>query len=273
MKSLAVLIVSAVAIAAQQPATNNGKPSALGPRTPVRNSSAQQAPAGANTETADDPFPDELKAALDAEREWKRLDMSLNAQLEGAQVCTEEPTNLINDAASARVRSLAAFGDYYSKHESRWRDAANYALNTASDRAPDRSEIVSAIGALSREKADLERRQSALNASLAGQDSPEARKTIADLSAMIGRKTSQLARSEETLRLFDSAQDYLKQRREFARVRLREIAELIEDLKGESLLWEHLYRGMLHSWQLRCDKATPGPTSHDNGYWQTRGRI
>ena len=44
----------------------------------------------------------------------------------------------------------------------------------------------------------------------------------------------------------------------------------IEDIKGESLLWEHLYRGMLHSWQLRCDKATPSPTTHDNNYWRSR---
>ena len=87
---------------------------------------------------------------------------------------------------------------------------------------------------------------------------------------MIERKRSQLERSEETLRLFDTAQDYLKQRREFGRVRLREIAELIEDIKAEGMLWEHLYRGMLHSWELRCDKAIPRPGSFDNEIWRSK---
>lgn len=270
MKLIATLIISIGGLVAQQTTVNAGKPSPFGTRSQPHNAGDQQ-PVETSAAVADDPFADVLKTALDAEREWKRLDMSLNARLEGVGVCTLEPTNLINDASAARVRSLAAFGDYYSKHELRWRDAVSYAVNTAADRAPDRAEIGSAIGALRREKADLERRQADLTTSLARQDTSESRKTLADLGAMIARKASQLERSEETLRLFDSAQDYLKQRREFARLRLREIADLIEDIKGESLLWEHLYRGMLHSWQLRCDKATPNPTTHDSDYWRTRG--
>ena len=270
MKLIAILIVSAAGMVAQQTTGGAGKPSPFGARSQSRAASDRQ-PMETNADVAADPFADVLKTALDAERDWKRLDMSLNARLEGVGVCTVEPTSLINDASAARVSSLAAFGDYYSKHQSRWRDSMNYAVNTSADRAPDRAEIGSAIGTLRREKADLERRQTDLTTSLAGQDTSEGRKTLADLADMIARKTSQLERSEETLRLFDSAQDYLKQRREFARLRLREIADLIEDIKGESLLWEHLYRGMLHSWQLRCDKATPSPATHDTTYWRTRG--
>jgi hypothetical protein len=88
----------------------------------------------------------------------------------------------------------------------------------------------------------------------------------ADLAAMIARKTGQLARSEDTLKLFDQAQDYLKQRREFARIRLRELNELVEDVRAESTLWEHLYRGKLYSWQLRCDKATPPVEAFHTNY-------
>ena len=269
MKLIAIVVVSAVALAAQGTTSNSAKPSPFGSRPQSLGAVDQQQPDPVR-DVADDPYAAELKKALDAEREWKKLDMSLNMRLEGSGVCTSEPTDLINAAAAARVQSLAAFGDYYRKHESRWRDAMSYALNTAADRAPDRSEISSAISTLRREKADLERRQRDLSTSLAGQDTPEARKTSADLEAMIERKSSQLERSEETLRLFDSAQDYLRQRREFARVRLREIAELIEDIKAESLLWEHLYRGMLHSWELRCDKAIPSPTHHDADYWRSK---
>jgi hypothetical protein len=222
--------------------------------------------------TADDPYAAELKKAQDAEREWKRLDMSLSDRLEGVGVCTSDPANLISTTATARVQSLNAFGDYYRKHQARWREALNYSVNTAADRAPDRSEVLAAISTLDREKADLERRQRDLAASLAGQDTPEARKTSAELAAMVARKGSQLERSTETLRLFDSAHDYLKQRREFARIRLREIAELVEDIQAEGTLWKHLYNGILHSWELRCDKATPRPTPFDGEYWRTRKR-
>ena len=256
MKLIAILFVSVAALVAQEAGNNGRKPA--GPQ------------AETSADVAEDPFAPDLRKAQDAEREWKRLDMSLNGRLEGVGVCSSDPGNLIGATATARVQSLNAFGEYYKKHQGRWRDAMNYALHTAADRAPDRSEIQTATSTLRREKADLERRQHDLTASLAGQDTPEARKTSADLTAMIERKRSQLERSEETLRLFDTAQDYLKQRREFGRIRLREIAELIEDIKAEGTLWEHLYRGMLHSWELRCDKATPGPTPFDGDYWRTR---
>lgn len=257
MKLILILFASVAALVAQETDNNGRKPT--GPHVET-----------GGADIAEDPFAPDLKKAQDAEREWKRLDMSLNGRLEGVGVCTSDPSNLIGATATARVQSLGAFGDYYKKHQGRWREAMNYSLDTAADRAPDRSEILNATSTLRREKSDLERRQHDLTASLAGQDTPEARKTSLDLAAMIERKRSQLERAQETLRLFDSAQDYLKQRREFARIRLREIAELIDDIKAEGLLWEHLYRGMLHSWELRCDKAIPGPTRFDSDYWRTR---
>ncbi len=221
-------------------------------------------------ETVGDPHVAELKKAQDEERKWKSLDISLNHRLEGAGVCTSDPGNLIRETSTARVQSLKSFAAYFDLHRTRWRDSMDRSVGIASDRAPDRHEISTAIAALQREKADLERRQTGLAQALASQDTPEASRTSASLAALIARKRSQLERSTETLRQFDTAQDYLKQRREFARVRLRDIAELVEDLKGEGKLWEHLYNGMTHGWELRCDKATPKPGTFDAGYWRTR---
>jgi hypothetical protein len=266
-------MISLIAIASllAQGNLNNSKPSPLGP-SPDGRAAQGTRPISTQTEAAEDPFKAELNTALDSEKDWKRLDMALTTRLEGATACGPEPTDMINAVAAARVKSLADFASYYTKHKARYQEVVAYATNTAADRGPDRSEIASTIATLRREKADLTRRDGNLRSALstAGQDTPEGRKTLAELETMIARKTSQIERSEKTLELFDNAQDYLKQRRELARAHLRELSELIDDERGESLLWESLYRGMLHEWQLKCDQATPSPTAFDGDYWRKR---
>jgi hypothetical protein len=270
MKHAIMLFIAAASLFAQASVSPN-KPSPFGLSADVRTEQAPR-PASAQPDTTEDPYLGELNRALDSEKEWKRLDMGLTARLEGTTACGTEPTDLINSVAAARVKSLADFAEYYQKHKTRYQEVAMYATNTAADRGPDRSEIASTIATLRREKSDLTRREGSLRGALsaASQDTPEGRKTLAEIEGMIARKTSQIERSEKTLELFDHAQDYLKQRRELARIHLRELSELIDDERGEALLWESLYRGMLHEWQLRCDQATPSPTAFDGDYWRKR---
>ena len=263
MKRVAVSLLAVFALFAQDESPNR-KPSPF-------NATAQTTRAARSGEAsdpgiADDPFADLLNAAIASEKEWKALDMSLVSRLEGVGVCSGDPARLINDAAAGRVRSLAAWAEYYRKHQERWRDIMQSVVNMAADRGPDRSEIATSVQVLRREKGDMERRLRDLAASVAGRETPESRQTIADLEGMIERRALQIARPEKTLVQFDAAQGYLKERREGARTRLRELSELIADLRGESLLWEHLYGSILHSSELKCDKAIPPVGTHDVRY-------
>jgi hypothetical protein len=276
MKLVAIALITLASLLGQETGAGGRRPSPFGAST--SGAAASPAPAQAGTAgqdraapalqsaTVQDPYMEELNTALKSQRDAESLDMSLDDRLESVGVCTQEPKNLVDAAAAARAKMLSDFATYYKAHSRRCQQINDDSVQVAADRWADRSEIVAMIGGLRREKSDLERRQRDLSVSLANQNTEESRKVAADLAAMIARKTGQLARSEDTLKLFDQAQDYLKQRREFARIRLRELNELVEDVRAESTLWEHLYRGKLYSWQLRCDKATPPVEAFHTNY-------
>ena len=134
MKLIAIFLVSAAVLLAQDAGNKGRKPSPVALQAQPGNGSERPA-AEFGSDTAADPYAEDLRKAQDAEREWKRLDMSLNARLEAVGVCSSDPGNLINTTSAARVQSLSAFNAYFTKHQSRWRDAMNSALATASDRA------------------------------------------------------------------------------------------------------------------------------------------
>ncbi len=273
MRTTMFVLIAAVTLevaALAQPASQ-GKPSPFGVRREARQTEEgerlEPAPRSSSPGRAGDLFPEKFAAAQRAEVEWRRQDEALDDRPDG---CGAEDRGAIEQTAFTKQRSLAQFADYYQSQQSFWRKVRDSSSEMERSRRTDRTELAALLQTVENELADVQRRKDDLQQALREKNIAPDQKAWRELEALEAKKTEEVEKHGEILRLFDEGQVHLQSRREQAIARMAELQELLQSIKTETFLWEHLYKGMLYRFDVRCEGAIPRPGEFDRNAWRER---
>lgn len=217
--------------------------------------------ASTNTRAASssrDPYPEDVVAINQADQIWRTAQNRLEELGSG---CVADGNLIIDQARDAKLKSVANYAKYYQDTLTYWTKSRDSAGEAELSSRTDSAELQAHVNQLQLELQSVNRRKADLDRTFGENhvDNADEKAALQDLTRIQTNKQEQLEKARAALDQNKAGHEWVMKRKEYARVRLSEINDLLQSTRTELYLYQQLYNAILYRHSLSCDREIARP--------------
>ncbi len=219
---------------------------------------APAAPPAPRPAASRDPFPEDVLAINQADSVWRTAQNRLEELGSG---CIASGSQIIDQARDSKLKSVANYAKYYQDTISYWTKSRDSAGEAEMSSRTDSAELQAHVNQLQLELQSVNRRKADLDRTFGENhvDSAEEKAALQDLTRIQATKQEQVEKARAALDQNKAGHDWVMKRKEYARVRLSEVNDLLQSTRTELYLYQQLYNAILYRHSLSCDREIARP--------------
>ncbi len=219
-----------------------------------------------------DPFPEDVVAINQADLAWRSAQNRLEELGAG---CNPSGTQIIDQARDTKLKSVANYAKYYQDSVGYWTKSRDSSGEAELSSRTDSAELQAHVNQLQLELQSVNRRKADLDRTFGENhvDNNEEKAALQDLTRIQNNKQEQLEKARAALEQNKAGHAWVMKRKEYARVRLAEINDLLQSTRTELYLYQQLYNAILYRHSLSCDREIARPLETTSDWRQDLKRL
>jgi hypothetical protein len=205
-----------------------------------------------------DPFPEDVLAINQADLVWRSAQNRLEELGSG---CVPSGSQIIDQARDSKLKSVANYAKYYQDTLGYWTKSRDSSGEAELSSRTDSAELQAHVNQLQLELQSVNRRKADLDRTFGENhiDNNEEKAALQDLTRIQTNKQEQVEKARAALEQNKAGHEWVMKRKEYARVRLSEINDLLQSTRTELYLYQQLYNAILYRHSLSCDREIARP--------------
>jgi chromosome segregation ATPase len=182
---------------------------------------------------------------------------------------------VIDQARDAKLKSVASYAKYYQDTLSYWSKSRDSSGEAELSSRTDSAELQAHINQLQLELQSVNRRKADLDRTFGENhvDNNEEKAALQDLTRIQSNKQEQLEKARAALDQNKAGHEWVMKRKEYARIRVSEVNDLLQSTRTELYLYQQLYNAVLYRHSLSCDREISRPLETVSDWRQDVKRL